>query len=47
MDGWYVDTKHLFKGFHDPELLNPDTIGSFGSFDINYIIFRNVEKFEK
>ncbi len=46
MDGWYVDTKHLLKGFHVPQLLNPDTIGSLAALTL-IILFSEMLKILK
>jgi hypothetical protein len=46
MDGWYVDTKHFFKGFHVPQLLNPDIVGSLVALTL-IILFKELWKFSK
>jgi hypothetical protein len=34
MDGWYVDTKDFFRGFHVPQPFNPNTIGSLAALTL-------------
>jgi len=46
MDGWYVDTKHFFRGFHVPQLFNPNSIGSLVALTI-IILFLEMLKFRK